>query len=91
MSIYTLYRGDQWLSTSSLEIMAVSDSPDKLIELFKNYLLENQTNDPYYDPKINIEPNGYEALSELASTWQTQGLDTNYMLAELEQDKILLI
>jgi hypothetical protein len=31
------------------------------------------------------------ALSELESTWQTQGLNTNYMLAELEQDKILLI
>jgi hypothetical protein len=74
MSIYTLYRGDQWLSNSSLEVIAVSDSPEKLIELFKNYLLGDQT-----------------ALSELASTWQTQGLNYNYMLAELEQDKLLLI
>jgi len=91
MSIYILYRGDQYLSNSSLEIMAISDSPEKLIELFKNYLLENQTNDPYFDLEANIEPDGYEALSELESTWQTQGLNTNYMLAELEQDKILLI
>jgi len=62
--VYLLYRGDAWLSTSSLELLAVFTSFEKVVEYLRRKKKAFRLNS--------------DDLKQFEINHQTQGLDTNY-------------
>ena len=70
--IYLLYRGDAWLSTASLTLVAPFTTFEKAVD----YLHKNSR-------KYGIDR---DAMAQFKSIRQTQGLEDNFYCEELEVD-----
>ncbi len=76
MKLKILYVGDTWLSSSSLQLLAVCSSVEKAIELAK--LHSENGEEPFEDTDIE----------EMKLNWQTYGRDENYMICEVGLDEL---
>ena len=76
MKLYLLYIGDAWLSNSSLELLAVCTTFDKVVDL------------AYKDSKKNNQKLWESDINELKQNKQTYGLDNNYMISSIIADEL---
>lgn len=76
MKLHLLYIGDAWLSTSSLELLAVCMTFEKAVELAVKHAKEH--NSQLWESDIH----------ELEINKQTYGLDNNYMISSAETDTL---
>lgn len=74
---YLLYIGDAWLSTRSLELIAVCDTLEHTIPLAKEFA------------KSENEPLDEQAENFLATYFQTQGRDTNFLIELIELNTLI--
>ena len=70
--IYLLYRGDAWLSTASLTLVAPFTTFEKAVD--------------YLQKKSREYGIGRDAVAQFKSIRQTQGLEENFYCEELEVD-----
>lgn len=91
---YLLYEGDSWLSRSSLVLMGVFTTKEKLFSAVKQYVLENRAN--FRDYELEAEY-GKESNRELSRRvlnefceydLQTQGYDHNLHAQEINLNEL---
>ena len=70
--VYVVYAGDRWLSTASLELIAVCDNVENVFKLIEE------------DAKDINEPLTDYHKEELEKHFQTQGRECNYMIEATE-------
>lgn len=70
--IYLLYRGDMWLSTLSLSLIAPFSTFEKAVDYLRKKRREYRL--------------GEDAIAQFESICQTQGLEENFYCEELEVD-----
>lgn len=75
MKLYLLYAGNAWLNTNSLQLLTVCTSKEKACELAKSY-------------SIDVEPMTKQEEIDLKRNNQTYGRDENYMICEIESDRL---
>lgn len=93
MRIYLVYNGDGWLSTSSLNLVAVCESKEKAEELMFDDLVENYdvvsqenlSEDEFDEDSIYLE----DCINEYHSTGQILGCGFGYAIRPIDTDEIL--
>ena len=70
--IYLLYRGDMWLSTLSLSLIAPFSTFEKAVDYLRKKRREYRLRE--------------DAIAQFESIRQTQGLEENFYCEELEVD-----
>ena len=96
--VYLIYEGDEWLSRDSKVLMGVFDNDEDLwngaydliyerIDEHVDYAEEN-----IYELEEGEHVDEQEVMAdlmdELKHNWQTQGWITNYMIEEVELNKL---
>ena len=95
--VFLLYEGDQWLSTDSLVLMGVFTSDeelriasDKLIHerIDTNYEEEGYDDGEGWSKEEMKEDFAQQILNELIENRQTQTYTINYIIKEVEVNKL---
>lgn len=76
-TVFLLQVGDRWLSTNSLDNVAICTNLEDTISLAKQ------------DAQNNDDELSEEDIEQLLNYCQTQGRDNNYMISVIELDKLI--
>lgn len=97
-SVYLLYEGDEWLSRSSRVLMGVFDSEEDLwngaydliyeridehVDYAEGNIFELEEGEHVDEQEVMAD-----LMNELKENWQTQGWVTNYVIKEVELNKL---
>ena len=77
-SVFLLYEGDEWLSTSSLVLMGVFTSRRKLLAAVRKLVTENVSRYKLYY-EVSKRQVVDEVIQEMKENGQTQGRDNNLL------------